>query len=1614
MMDLIICGTTLDSSFQKDRLELVNKGSLGRRRKPTRSNLKLLLSPSNPPTQSLSQPPTPTPISIPCNKKSMVNGDIHKKRLSLQNFKPPPRIESSLPRTSSESNHVADAQQFSIEAKLKRKKSDVGRSAVLIQTWERRTRNDSLPKRHQSGKNCTSNRFQNKENIKDLAMPDSYVSPKYAGNSLNVESLKNGELVTKVRDAYSDDTMLYRTPENGARCDKQVQINGDELPTHRQEPEWISLSRKLCAKFVEGHCEFVCEKVEEHNSADSYLQEEPDGVQQQVSKPIPPPQQKQRTPEPLPRVDMKKKVVESINVPENHQEPPWIHLSRKLCTKFIEEHIEYPFIAPDQNVKEIDMIEPNGDVRIIEKIGKPKERKSKGRKESEPEWVSLSRKLRAKFIESHINDPETISLDNQLNASDPEETSSESLSDTSQEVVLPTKIYEMLVNKDHNLNEEKTRNISKVNGNSLPPKKENTPEKECSLEYQEMEFDFEDSGTFQEQDSYEDPFVDCSKNGRDIVTVNVKSGLRNDLHSKNSQQSNYSKFTSFAETANSHLFSNAECYNNDVIFGSMTRINEKSSYENPNSNKKIITVQFISHHEKESDDFEKFEYSEPEKEECNQKKDNDTSSFFNLTTWEEAHYKSDDDRFERSRSPCSSLIKEWKSKSMENICDQKEKKLSKGVKNKYENEPVKVQSVNNLLPSKESSICKSEDVLDKLECKISTKKNVTDLKSNGEKPESLETNENSLFLKCNMYNNQKNNSVEGELSENEAQLNWDDFKHNERNMMFRENDMYSNNDDANSDDYKLGRRKAEKREKNKRENMYGENFQNNEKNSENGTFLEFNETKSHKNEKKRNNNHGNGYRRSSESSNDQENHLKNNNPVYENGMSLNCNSVQYQEKDSCKYSSYDRDSSPSSKGYRKQSKFLENHETAENRSLNQHRNGGLDFEKITQIETDGKETKFENKKHFSDKKDKNNDDKKKYKCNGVIPNSKEVISENSHKKEEKIANNYYTESDLKTSMNISKSENSVSVNEYANINPTFQIAHVQHDVESSLKTPAKSKSSLTVYHSDAEDIPYDGKLNGSRPRRNTVNDVYEETNVRVPFPKSLENNENYQNARKIAAEIKSTKLKSKSCQDIPQNKDFFHDTDDFKQETKQSENEHQSRMIPKSSQVIQFQEFESEADIPLCAKLVSKQNGKRSTPSVSSSSNRNVSPCSASSHVYEDMFKENTSCPSDSETASWTVMKNNSYYVNGRSSSMNDLDFSDSCSMSVKCDYASSCSEQSTLQSRHSSYTSSSFYVNLRDYDSHMLEPSLNRKKKDHKKATKNGTSAKPPNSNPPTPESLRHLFTSPLSSIHSPPNRAARLINRLPQEPESHYYSTAAAASSAFKHGFDPTPPKPKKTERSSSIKIKDIAHGIILTFRRFQNHSKNSNVSPTHYVDVSHLAEFGSKTNSSESAKSRSKKEQKEILKKQEEKRRWGFSSENGRTDSDSGCQLPSSDGQRVKARRSSSDLTGKKPYIEIMNPDIMVSRNGVVPEKKKSKNGKKSSNAREKGKKSRSKSSEPRTIPTVTRKVQQMADGTLYLVTTVSGDTALPGVYSDSPDTSSELSSHKPVKLTGESNC
>ncbi|CAL1271236.1 unnamed protein product [Larinioides sclopetarius] len=1645
MMDLIACGAPLDNSFQKNKLELVNKGSLGRRRRPSRSNLKLLLSSSysvpqspistpqtpnlTPRTPDLTQrtsnstprtpililqtpnpaprtpspaPQTSTPIPTASSKKPLVNGSTHKERSSPQNFKILPRTESSLPRTSPESKLVAEAQQFSIEAKLKRKKSDLGRSAVLIQTWERRTRNDSLPKRQQTLKN----RFQNKENISDLAaMPDSYICQKYSGNSLNVESLKNGGLASKVRAAYSDETMLYRMSENGQRYDKQVQVNGNELKGGGDEPEWISLSRKLRAKFVEGHIE--------HNSADSYLHEEPDGVkQQQVVKLIPQPQPtRQPSSETPQKNDLKKKVVDSMDVTVNQtDEPPWIHLSRKLCTKFIEEHIEYPLITPEQSVEKINMIEPNGDVRIIEKIGKPKCRNSKLRRDSEPEWVSLSRKLRAKFIESHIDDPETISLDNQLNASDPEENSSESLSDTSQELIVPKKAYkETKESVCQGFNSEKKiiQENPNLYGNNCHTAKDiinSTAEDDCSWEYQEIQFEPEDSGTF--HDSFEDPFLRPVKNGDGNVAVKVQPDKHYNLDHHELRQTNSQHFTSFAETVNSRKFSNAECFNNDVIFSSFAECSEKPPSDSSNLNKKVITVQFVSRQEKEPQHFVKIEKSAQTQVVESLEKSN-KSPFFNLTTWEEAHYKSDDERAERTCSPSSnrSLIKEWK--SLEDIYDNKEKKFSEGARNKPEQGRRHSEYHNTAPPMKENNIYHSVDVLDKLECKISTQNGFSRSKSSEDCLEiSVINNKAVQQMKC----------IANQASINGIAVNADKYDNFKNNSTIRENNIYSNGNAFEIKENEMKRYEEDCRV------VPGDCDSNIDskisKHDERREFSDCSLSESNKIKKEKSE-----IRRSF--------HLNRNNPkcdennfngntINENGTSLEFDSFEFLDKDSAGYESHESDLSSDSDSNRSRKKSVKSYRESENRRINQYeekRSNMSDDLKQFQVKENGKVSKnnsYTNDKNMATDKASN---KKSYKCNGVIPNTMEVASNRSAhsrelKREAKITNNSHPDLQ-KSEKRISKLESNNSANEYANINPAFISSQAQQNgVQSSFAINDNYKSSQSAYHSDSDDESSGEKKKNSKQRRNTFDTLHNELAISSPSLSASEIKENNRKANKLSPDCNNSKMKSRSCQDISRSEHFSAYREESKRETQPNGTRPQNNLKSQNASAIQFQEFESEAEIPLCAKLVSKQNGKRFTPSISSSSNRNPSPCSESSHVYEDMFKETTSCPSDSETSSWTVMKpNNSYYVNGRSSSMNDLDYSDSCSMSVKCDYASS-SEQSTLQSRHSSVTSSSFYVNLRDYDSHMLEPSLSRKKKDHKKTVKNGNSTKLSSTNPPTPESLRHLFTSPLNSIHSPPNRTSRLINKLPQESESHYYSTAAATSSAFKHGFDPSPPKPKKTERSSSIKIKDIAHGIILTFKRFQNHSKSSHVSPTHYVDVSHLADLGSKTNSSESSKSRSKKEHKEFSRKQEEKRRWAFSSENLRTDSDSGCQLTSSDVQRAKARRSSSDLVEKKSSTEIQNTDVM--RNGGANEKKKTKNGKKSSNAKEKGKKSRSKSLEPRTVPTVTRKVQQMADGTLYLVTTVSGDTALPGVYSDSPDTSSELSSHRPVKLTGESNC
>lgn len=97
---------------------------------------------------------------------------------------------------------VDEAWQFSIEAKLKRKNSDVqGRSAVLIQTWERRTQSESCSKLRRDSITLAKNRFSGKENCdaNTAAMPDSYICMKYKGSLQNGDCTENGEMVPKVR-----------------------------------------------------------------------------------------------------------------------------------------------------------------------------------------------------------------------------------------------------------------------------------------------------------------------------------------------------------------------------------------------------------------------------------------------------------------------------------------------------------------------------------------------------------------------------------------------------------------------------------------------------------------------------------------------------------------------------------------------------------------------------------------------------------------------------------------------------------------------------------------------------------------------------------------------------------------------------------------------------------------------------------------------------------------------------------------------------------------------------------------------------------------------------------------------------------------------------------------------------------------------------------------------------------------------------------------------------------------------------------------------------------------------------------------------------------------------
>ncbi|XP_035219840.1 uncharacterized protein LOC118192931 isoform X2 [Stegodyphus dumicola] len=1337
MMDLVVCEAPLDNSFQKERLELVNKGSLGRRRKPSRANIKLILSPSQ---NGQHQPAASTPVSV--SKKALVNGDVGKKSCSQHKCK-----------------------------------------------------------------TISSTQFQS-------------------------------------TDANLDETMLYhRKAENSPKYVREHGKFGCERKILEPEPEWISLSRKLCAKFVEGHIE--------NHSVDSYNYEESNGATpkhspstngiEQVNSPPKPTQ----TFQPQQFREEKKVVIEASVLEKPSEEPPWIPLSRKLRTKFIEEHIEYPIPACVEAVRNADIVEPNGDIRIIEKIGRPKSKKSRIRKEPQPEWISLSKKLRAKFIESHIDDPDTIALDNQLNASDPEETSSESLSDISQEIpdereheLSPTVKYG---GKKSQIQNEIIRSIptSESKIQSIEQNSVFFPEKECCWEYQEMEFDQESSsGTFQDAEYIDEAMSKTGKLSQQEIKIMSHSSAAEMANHFASEEKEIAKRITFADFEKSQSYQTVQCYNNDVHF--TTRFDQ--STEPPS---KLITVKIVSRPERKLHEEE----TKTAVNECSVKRDIN-GSFFNLSTWEEAHYKSDEESSEVNPSEFSDASrKDMRSKSVDNLCDSIQDTYLENECNVIKRADEPCLKFKSNTPLKGKPFFGSENVLNKIDSKDFHKNSLSDLNSHGSLKDISENSSNIFLRNENCCNKEDKNVHRIEIQSSHS------------------SESIASSDDRCSKTVNLSNSAAKNKKSGKKES---------------------------------------------------------------------------------------------------------------------------------------------------------------FKCNGVIPNSvcNNVSSscqtpENSKfilKEDSQFSN---SNSDI---MGISHSKRVVYKNEYANI--SVQLAENPNNRETPFEQQSSNLSKdLKSPASEFEDKSCKG-ANGNTSKDNhqqTKNSLlkageFRFSNNGISCASQIQDDDPNERIKfKTTGNVQMI-CKSKSLCDISENRRGIGSEDAVSSksnDTSKLDFEDKPYLIveAKNTPAVDFQHFEFESEVPLCAKLVSKHNNKhsvKSAQSVSSSSNMNGSVCSESSHVYEDMFKETTSCPSDSETSSWTVMKNNTYYVNGRSSSLNDLDLSDSCSLSVKCDYASSCSGQSTLQSRHSSCGSSSFYVNLKDYDSHMLEPSIGRKK--NRKVSTNGHTHITTKSNPPTPESLRHLFTSPLHSIHTPPIISSRLVNRLPPETQSHCYSATTATSSAFKHGFDLAPQKPKKSERSSSIKIKDIAHGIILTFRRFQNHSKSSHLSQMQYVDVSHLAENGCRTNNSvQPGKMKSKKDPKEIIKVQEKGRnRWGLSSsENGKTDSDSGCNLSSKDFQSSKPRRSSSDLTGSKSNLDLINRDI-------ITEKKKNKNNKKSSNNREKGKKSRSKSLDPRAVPTVSRKVQQMADGTLCLVTTVSGDTTLPGVYSDSPDTSSELSSHKPVKLPGESNC
>lgn len=864
---------------------------------------------------------------------------------------------------------------------------------------------------------------------------------------------------------------------------------------------------------------------------------------------------------------------------------------------------------------------------------------------------------------------------------------------------------------------------------------------------------------------------------------------------------------------NSFVADSLECYNNDVHFGPNSRINGSIS-ENPQQNK-TITVQFIAHTRKQDNKHEKRTNA------LDNNKVTRHGSFFNLSTWEEANYKCNDNNQQNSKD--EALGKNFRSKSLDNLCDSLDEATFRKNENSHLNETVNYQSSRDGLDPSENSLRRSgEDGLQKdgeiLHHEFKT--------SGSDCAEDV----------CNLKKSDNHKSEDMNSATESKTTNWEEFEFQEE----QNNITDARASDTGNEELISVHLTADKA------NWASESvFSETESNASDWN-------KYHHQEKKQNVYHD----RNDESSSEDE--------VFEDSsrnerLSLNSSERALYGKVSSRNDSL----------------------TEEKKHIN--------------------EEQVSNEKVKSDQSIKNC---KNIKCNGVIPNSiyndfpeNKIPSSKFNQKENARQNS--PKEPVKMGMSkwitMSKSEQNVNKPEYSN-------------VQSSILSEQKNR----VTHSEKEI----GSRNKSKPNNkerkkknesNSVSDLSPK-NSRSKYENSYSpdfNKCNVNSNRSIKTKESDLKAKCKSMFDISNN----NTTHDLNFRHHESEADLCSAgQTSSSNSRIEFQHFEFDSEIPLCAKLVSKHDKKKFSKSVSSAlpTYRTESPCaSESSHLYEDMFKETPSGPSDSEASSWTAMKNNTYYINGRSSSMNDLDFSDSCSLSMKCDYASS-SENSTLQSRHSSYASSSFYVNLRDYDSHMLEPSLNKDKRNDRIKTSINSSINASKSNPPTPESLRHLFTSPLNSVHSAPSRTTKLLNRMPSDPQSHYYSTAAVNSSAFKHGFASTSPKQKKTERSSSLKIKDIAHGIMLTFKRFQNGSKNSSLSSSQ-VDVSHLAEM--KSNSELGITKKCPKNSKK------QNRDKDYCAENAKTDTDSGFL---SDAQRAKARRSSSDLTGMKLHSDLFHSD------------------------------------------------------------------------------------------------